>query len=64
MIMNPLIITVNQSTQDGYYTCFITISNHDTLANEIYVSVKGNVNLIVHLMFIHFNRYICTDSDD
>ena len=70
LIMNPLIITVNQSINNTFYTCFITINNHDPsncplqLANEIAISVKGNVNLIVHLMFIHFNRYICTNSDD
>ena len=64
MIMNPLIITVNQSTKNGSYTCFITISNHDTLANEIAISVKGNVNFIVDLNLIHFNRYICADSDN
>ena len=70
LIMNPLIITVNQSINNTFYTCFITINNHDTsncphqIANEIAISVKGNVNLIVYLMFIHFNRYICTDSDN
>ena len=68
--MNPLIITVNQSINYGFYTCVITINNHDTsncplqVANEIFISVKGNVNLIVYLMIYISNRYICKDSDD
>ena len=47
LIMNPLIITVNQSTNNGFYTCIILINTHDTynchlqLANEIAISVKG-----------------------
>ena len=51
-IMNPLIITVNQSINYTFYTCFITINNHDIsncpaqIANEISISVKGNVNFI------------------
>ena len=57
-IMNPLIITVNQSINNTFYTCVITINNHDTsncphqLANEVLTSVKGNINLIVTI--IHF----------
>ena len=68
--MNPLIITVNQSISNTFYTCVITINNHDTsncpfqVETNISISVKGNVNLIVDLLFKHFNRYICTDSDD
>ena len=52
LIMNPLIITVNQSISNTFYTCFITINNHDIsncpaqIANEISISVKGNVNFI------------------
>ena len=69
LIMNPLIITVNQSTKHGFYACVITINNHDTsncsqITPDIFISVKGNVNPIVFLMFIHFNRYICEESDD
>ena len=70
LIMNPLIITVNQSISNTFYTCVIIINNHDTsncplqAAHEVFISVKGNVNLIVDLMLILFNRYICTDSDN
>ena len=59
LIMNPLIITVNQSISNTLYTCVITINNHDAsycplyLANEVFISVKGNVILMVDLMFIH-----------
>ena len=61
LIMNPLIITVNQSLHSATYTCVIAITNHDDtsncplqVANEItIISVKGNVNLIVDLLFIH-----------
>ena len=59
LIMNPLLITVNQSINSSFYTCIITINNHSTsncplqLATEISISVKGNVNLIVDLMIIH-----------
>ena len=58
LIMNPLIITINQSINNTFYTCVITINNHDTsncphqLANEVLTSVKGNINLIVTI--IHF----------
>ena len=68
LIINPLIITVNLSINNGFYTCFITINNHDTsncppqLGSEIAISVKGIVYFIV--MFIHFNRYIRGDSDN
>ena len=68
LIMNPLILTVTRSTNNSFYTCIITINNHDNcppqLTPEIFISVKGNVNLILDLMVMHFNRYICTDSDD
>ena len=61
LIMNPLIIYVNQSLHSVTYTCVIAITNHDDtstcplqLATEItIISVKGNVNLIVDLLFIH-----------
>ena len=52
LIMNPLIITVNQSISNTFYTCIITINNHDTsncplqLTPEIFIRIKGNVNLI------------------
>ena len=58
LIMNPLIITVNQSINNTFYTCIITINNHDTsncplqVATEVTISVKGNVNIIV--MFMDF----------
>ena len=69
LIMNPLLITVNQSTKDGFYTCIITIGNNDQFKclqakSEVFISVKGNVYLVVYLMLIHFNRYICGDSDN
>ena len=57
--MNPLIITVNQSINNTLYTCIITVNNHNTsncplqVANEIIISIKGNVNLIVYLMLIY-----------
>ena len=61
--MNPLIITVNQSINYTFYACVITINNHDPsncphqIANEIAISVKGNVNLVVNLML-----YILIDT--
>ena len=70
LIMNPLIITVNQSISNTVYACIIVITNHYPsncplqIANEIAISVKGNVNFIVDLNLIHFNRYICADSDN
>ena len=59
LIMNPLIITVNQSINYGFYTCVITINNHDAsycplqVPTDIAIRVKGNVILMVDLMFIH-----------
>ena len=60
LIMNPLIITVNQSIKDGFYTCVITINNHDTSncplqsTPDIFIIVKGNVYFIVNLMLYKF----------
>ena len=56
LIMNPLIITVNQSINNTFYTCIITVNNHDTsnclqLGSEIFVSVKGNVSLIIMIIY-------------
>ena len=53
LTMNPLIITVNQSINYGFYTCIITVNNNDNcfqVANEIAISVKGNVNFIPYTM--------------
>ena len=47
LIMNPLIITVNQSINNTVYTCVIAINNHDTfncplqVAPDIFIMVKG-----------------------
>ena len=70
LIMNPLMITVNQSVQEGFYTCIITIGHSDPFKclqakNEVFISLKSNVNFIVDLMFTHFkNRYICADNNE
>ena len=61
LIMNPLIITVHvdQSLKNTFYSCVITINNYNSsncprqVANEIAISVKGNINLIVYLMLMH-----------
>ena len=65
LIMNPLIITANQSINYGFYTCVIAVNNYNPfycslqIANEFFVSVKGNVNLIVIIIYfkqIHLYR--------
>ena len=45
LIMNPLIITVNQSLHSATYACVIAINRPNCplqLATDIFISVKGN----------------------
>ena len=62
---NPLMLT-DQLINNSFYTCFIRIDSNPTNCHnqgpEVYFQLKGNFNLI--LMFKHFYRYLCGESDD
>ena len=64
---NPLILTVNQSINNTFYKCIVTIANNNlspcpVQQVNVSVTVKGILNKNVHLL--PFNRYIYNKSDD